>query len=303
MRPVKLTMSAFGPYAGIEIVDFSKLNDKNIFLITGPTGAGKTTIFDAISYALFGEASGSSRDKDSLRSDFALPETPTYVELEFGLRGNVYKITRFPQQEKKKSRGEGVVLKNSEAHLVLPDGDVIAKIGNVDEKINSILGINKNQFRQIVMLPQGEFRRLLEADSEEREGIFRKIFGTENFETIQRKLDEQKKVLYRKIADTKTQRDTHVKHIEPGDDELLIKLINAEDLNIIEIVNATSELIKKDEENRDKLDKEINNRRGEQEKIQKSLIEGEELNKKLKEKHELEQQLHRLQVPDRRHVR
>lgn len=290
MRPLKLTMSAFGPYAGVETIDFEKLNDKNIFLITGPTGAGKTTIFDAISYALFGEASGSSRDKDSLRSDFALLETPTYIDLEFGLRGKVYKITRFPQQERKKARGEGFVSKNSEAHLALPDGDIVTKVSNVDEKISGILGINKNQFRQIVMLPQGEFRKLLEADSEEREGIFRKIFGTETFETIQRKLDEQKKAIYRKIAETKTQRDTHVKHIEPGEDELLIKLINAEDLNIIEIVNGTTELIKKDEEDSKKLNEEVKELKIKQEKVQKSIVEGEEINKKLKEKYELEQQ-------------
>lgn len=290
MRPLKLTMSAFGPYAGVETIDFEKLKDKNIFLITGPTGAGKTTIFDALSYALFGEASGSSRDKDSLRSDFALPETATYIELEFGLRGKVYKITRFPQQERKKARGEGFVSKNSEAHLILPDGDIITKVNNVDEKISSILGINKNQFRQIVMLPQGEFRKLLEANSEEREGIFRKIFGTETFETIQRKLDDQKKAIYRKIAETKTQRDTHVKHIEPGEDELLIKLINAEDLNIIEIINETTDLIKKDEKGSKELNEEVKKVKLEQEKVQKSIVEGQEINKKLKEKQDLEKQ-------------
>lgn len=290
MRPLKLTMSAFGPYAGVETIDFGKLKGKNIFLITGPTGAGKTTIFDALSYALFGEASGSSRDKDSLRSDFALPETATYIELEFELRGKVYKITRFPQQEKKKTRGEGFVLKNSEAHLILPDGDIVTKVNNVDEKISSILGINKNQFRQIVMLPQGEFRKLLEANSEEREGIFRKIFGTETFEIIQRKLDDQKKSIYRKIEATKTQRDTHVKHIEPGEDELLIKLINAENLNIIEIVNETTDLIKKDDKAIKELIEEVKGLKSEQEKVQKSIVEGEEINKKIKEKYDLQRQ-------------
>lgn len=290
MRPLKLTMSAFGPYAGVETIDFGKLKDKNIFLITGPTGAGKTTIFDALSYALFGEASGSSRDKDSLRSDFALPETATYIELEFELREKVYKITRFPQQERKKARGEGFVSKNSEAHLILPEGDIVTKVNNVDEKISSILGINKNQFRQIVMLPQGEFRKLLEANSEEREGIFRKIFGTETFETIQRKLDEQKKVVYRKISETKTQRDTHIKHIEPGEDELLIKLINTEDLNIIEIVNETTDLIKKDEKSSKELNEEVKEIKIAQEKVQKSIVEGEEINKKIKEKHDLGKQ-------------
>lgn len=288
MKPLKIIMSAFGPYAGVEEVDFRKLQDKNIFLITGPTGAGKTTIFDAISYALFGEASGSNRDKDSLRSDFASQKTPTYVELEFELKGKEYKIIRYPQQERKRSRGEGFTFKSAEAYLDLPDGKVISKVNTVDENINSILGINKNQFRQIVMLPQGEFRKLLESDSTEREVIFRKIFGTEAFEAIQRKLDDEKKTLYKKISHTKTQRDTHVKHIEAYGDELLLKLINAEDLNINEIIDKTKELIKNDEENGKKLTVQIKNIKSNVEKLQKSIIKGEEINKKIREKDELE---------------
>ncbi|WP_027626258.1 AAA family ATPase [Clostridium lundense] len=288
MKPLKLIMSAFGPYAGVEEVDFRKLQDKNIFLITGPTGAGKTTIFDAISYALFGEASGTNRDKDGLRSDFALSETPTYVELEFELKGKEYKIIRYPQQERKRSRGEGFTFKSAEAYLYLPDEKVISKVNNVDENINNILGINKSQFRQIVMLPQGEFRKLLEADSTEREVIFRKIFGTQDFETIQRKLDDKKKCIYKKISNTKTQRDTHVKHIEAHGDEILLKLINAEDLNINEIIEKTKELIKNDEEYRKKLTSQIKNIKNDAEKLQKSIIEGEEINKKIKEKEDLQ---------------
>lgn len=288
MRPLKLKMSAFGPYAGIEEVDFKKLQDKNIFLITGPTGAGKTTIFDAISYALFGEASGSNRDKDSLRSDFASPDIPTYVELEFELKGKEYKIIRYPQQERKRSRGEGYTFKNAEAYLELSEGKVISKVNTVDENINRILGINKNQFRQIVMLPQGEFRKLLESDSSEREVIFRKIFGTQAFEAIQRKLEDEKKSLYKKISNAKTQRDTHVKHIEAYDDELLLKLINADDLNINEIIDKTNELIKRDERYGKDLAFEIKNLKCNVEKFQKSIVEGEEINKKLKEKEELQ---------------
>jgi DNA repair protein SbcC/Rad50 len=284
MRPLKLTMSAFGPYPSEEIIDFTNLKGKNIFLITGPTGAGKTTIFDAISYALFGEASGSSRDNDSLRSHFAEIDTLTYVELEFELRGEVYRVKRNPKQESKKLRGEGLRVKESDAEFQLPDGKLITQIKNVDDKISSILGINKNQFRQIVMLPQGEFRKLLEAESKEREVIFRKIFGTEAFQTIQMKLDNLQKFYYKKVEEGKTRRDTHVKHIQPGEDEALIRLINAKDLNIAAIVHNTEEVIIGDEEENKTLNEEIKKVKDNQEKLQKDIIEGNEINKRLQEK-------------------
>ena len=223
MRPIRLVMSAFGPYAKLQEIDFSRLNEQ-IFVISGPTGAGKTTIFDAISYALFGEASGSSRDKDSLRSDFAAPETETFVELEFLLRGERYTIKRSPQQQQKKQRGEGYTVKNADAQLEMPDGQLITRISAVDEKITELMGINKSQFKQIVMLPQGEFRKLLEAESNERELIFRKIFGTEAYALIQQKLDYKKKDLARAIHDLKLQLMTHVKHVECGQNETLSKL-------------------------------------------------------------------------------
>jgi DNA repair protein SbcC/Rad50 len=284
MRPLKLTMSAFGPYPSEETIDFTNLKEKNIFLITGPTGAGKTTIFDAISYALFGEASGSSRDNDSLRSHFAEIDTLTYVELEFELRGEVYRVKRNPKQESKKLRGEGYRIKESDAEFQLPDGKLVTQIKNVDDKISSILGINKNQFRQIVMLPQGEFRKLLEAESKEREVIFRKIFGTEAFQTVQMKLDNLQKDYYKKIEEGKTRRDTHVKHIQPGEDEVLIGLVNVKDLNIAAIVNKTDEVIIGDEDENKTLNEEIKKVKGNQEKLQKDIIEGNEINKRLQEK-------------------
>jgi exonuclease SbcC len=277
-------MSAFGPYPGEEIIDFRNLNNKNIFLITGPTGAGKTTIFDAISYVLFGEASGSSRDNDSLRSHFASQETITFVELEFELRGEIYIIKRSPKQETKKSRGEGFRIKESDAEITLPNGNIITKISNVDEKITNLLGINKNQFRQIVMLPQGEFRKLLEAESKEREVIFRKIFGTEAFQIIQQKLDNVQKDYYKKIKEGETKRSAHIKHIEAGEDEVLRRLINAEYLNIIEIANRTREIIFNDQEESRKLIEAVKTIKHEQEKLQKNIIEGNEVNKKLQDK-------------------
>lgn len=286
MRPIKLTMSAFGPYSGVEVIDFNKLKDKNIFLITGPTGAGKTTIFDAISFALFGEASGNSRDKDSLRSDFASIETTTYVELEFELRGKRYIVTRYPQQERKKIKGEGTIFKTAEAILKTPEGAVITKTNAVEEKINNIIGINKNQFRQIIMLPQGEFRKLLEAESKEREVIFRKIFGTEAFQIIQQKLDNLQKDYYKKIKDQETKRSVHIKNIDINGDESFFKLVNADYLNIIEIINKTKELLSIDEVEYKKLNESINLIKGDEINCQQKINKGEEINNKLKEKQE-----------------
>ena len=143
MRPLKLVMSAFGPYAKEEIIDFELLDGKNIFLITGPTGAGKTTIFDAISYALFGEASGSTRENDSLRSDFAASDRLTYVELDFEIRGERYHLRRVPQQLKPKVKGEGFTTQGAEAELVLPDDSVRTGAINVSNKINELLGIQE----------------------------------------------------------------------------------------------------------------------------------------------------------------
>lgn len=231
MKPLKLTMSAFGPYAGEQHIDFTLLREQ-IFVISGPTGAGKTTIFDAISFALFGEASGSSRDRDSLRSDFASSGTETYVELEFELKGRCYKIKRSPQQEQKKLRGEGYTVKNADAELLLSDGTLITKIANVDEKINELLGINKAQFKQIVMLPQGEFRKLLEADSADRELIFRKIFGTEGFAEIQRRLEDESKELTKAVHDIKTQLETHIRHVDSGENQSLEEARQAKNVNL-----------------------------------------------------------------------
>lgn len=290
MRPIKLTISAFGPYADTQTVDFSSLENKNIFLITGPTGAGKTTIFDAISFVLFGEASGSSRESDSLRSQFSSIDVPTYVEMEFELRGEKYKIKRNPRYERKKAKGEGLTIQEADAELVLPNGDVVTRVKPVDEKISNILGINKNQFRQIVMLPQGEFRKLLEADSKEREVIFRKIFGTEAFQSIQIKLAGIQKSCDAKIKESDTKRKTHIKHIEPGDDEILLKLLNAEYINVEEVINRTKEVLKKDKEENRKLNDAVKKIKVQEEEIQKKIVEGLEINKKLMDKEEIEKQ-------------
>ena len=221
MRPIKLTISAFGPYAQKQVIDFEELNGRNIFVISGKTGAGKTTIFDAISYALYGEASGESRETDSLRSHFADDAVETFVELEFELKGERYIVNRVPKQKKKKARGEGYTEKSADATLTLPDGKVITKVTNVTNKLIEILGITRDQFKQIVMLPQGEFKKLLLADSLEREGIFRKIFNTYDFEKIQVQLKESAIALSKNRNKSKDEIQTNLKNIKGEHDIVL----------------------------------------------------------------------------------
>lgn len=221
MRPIKLTISSFGPYASKQVIDFEELKGRNIFVISGKTGAGKTTIFDAISYALYGEASGESRETDSLRSHFADDNTETYVELEFELRGEKYTVNRVPKQKKKKARGEGYTEKSADATLTLPDGKVITKVKNVTDKIIEILGITREQFKQIVMLAQGEFKKLLLADSVEREGIFRKIFNTYDFEKIQAELKDKAANLSKNRTKSKHEMEINLKNIK-GEHDIVI---------------------------------------------------------------------------------
>ena len=190
MRPVRLTMSAFGPYAEETVVDFSLLGESGLYLITGDTGAGKTTIFDAITFALFGEASGSARDAKTFRSKYALPDVPTKVCLVFSYGNAEYTVERNPEYERKKTRGEGVTKETANAQLTMPDGSVVTKVKDVNDAIRTILGVDRSQFMQIAMIAQGDFRKILLAPTEERIGIFQKLFRTKNFATLQERLKE-----------------------------------------------------------------------------------------------------------------
>lgn len=197
MRPVKLTIQAFGPYARKNVLDFEKLGNQGIYLVTGDTGAGKTTIFDAITYALYGEASGKYRKSEMFRSKYADGSTDTFVELEFSLKGKNYAVKRIPRYERPKVRGDGTTLQNESAELKLPDGRIISKTTEVTKEIEEILGVTKEQFTQIAMIAQGDFLKLLLASTEERIGIFRQIFGTEKFEILQRQINEDFKAINR----------------------------------------------------------------------------------------------------------
>ncbi len=195
MKPLHVVMSAFGPYAGKVVLPLRQIGSEGLFLITGDTGAGKTTIFDAIAFALFDGASGSARTVDTLRSDFAAGDTKTYVELEFLHKGKTYKVTRNPKYERPKKNGTGNTYENADAALILPGGAVITGNHKVTEKIVELLGIDFKQFKQIAMIAQGEFLKLLLADSNERAGIFRKVFNTDIYLTIQDMLKRREREL------------------------------------------------------------------------------------------------------------
>ena len=197
MRPLKLTIAGFGPYAGVQTLDFESLGKNGLYLITGDTGAGKTTIFDAITFALFGEASGNGRDPGMLRSKYALATDPSYVELTFRYGEKDYTVRRNPEYERAKLSGTGTTRQAADAQLTLPDGSLVTKIKEVDRAIRDIIGLSREQFAQVAMISQGEFRKLLQADTKERQKIFRDIFGTGLYVTLQNRLRERAADVYR----------------------------------------------------------------------------------------------------------
>lgn len=174
MRPIKLTLSAFGPYASKTVIDMDRLGKSGLYLITGDTGAGKTTIFDAIVFALYGGASGSSRQTGLFRSKYADAETPTFVELEFDYGGEIYTVRRNPEYTRPTKRGGGVTTESPDATLIRPDGTVVTKIKEVTREITELIGVDGDQFTQIAMIAQGDFLRLLLAPTAVRGAVFRK---------------------------------------------------------------------------------------------------------------------------------
>ena len=201
MKPMHLTMSAFGPYAGKVDVPLSDLGESGLYLICGDTGAGKTTIFDAITFALYGSTSGTVRDVASLRSDFADADTETYVELTFSYRGGTYRIRRKPSYFRPKKRGEGMTREASAVEFDRPDGPPLTKDSDVNRAVTELLGIDRDQFSQIAMIAQGDFRKLLTASTKERASIFRKLFSTGWCLDLQQELEKRRKTLQRAYDD------------------------------------------------------------------------------------------------------
>lgn len=285
MRPLKITMSAFGPYAGEVTLDMQKLGKSGIYLITGDTGAGKTTIFDAISYALYGEASGNYRENTTLRSKYASADTPTFVELEFEYNNEIYKINRNPEYPRPNKRGEGFTKQSANAELVMPDGSVITKIKEVSAKVEEIIGINKNQFSQIAMIAQGDFRKLLNCETNERSKIFRKIFKTEPYHNIEIKLSSLFNELKRNREKEKSGIEQYINQLKCNEnDTLSIELERAKsgDVLIEDVIKLAGEIINKDTLEYTKTQKNIESINEEIKKINSNikLYENQEATKK-----------------------
>ena len=285
MRPLKITMSAFGPYAGEVTLDMQKLGKSGIYLITGDTGAGKTTVFDAISYALYGEASGNYRENTTLRSKYASADTPTFVELEFEYNNEIYKINRNPEYPRPNKRGEGFTKQSANAELVMPVGSVITKIKEVSAKVEEIIGINKNQFSQIAMIAQGDFRKLLNCETNERSKIFRKIFKTEPYHNIEIKLSSLFNELKRNREKEKSGIEQYINQLKCNEnDTLSLELERAKsgDVLIEDVIKLAGEIINKDTLEYTKTQKNIESINEEIEKINSNikLYENQEATKK-----------------------
>lgn len=285
MRPLKITMSAFGPYAGEVTLDMQKLGKSGIYLITGDTGAGKTTVFDAISYALYGEASGNYRENTTLRSKYASADTPTFVELEFEYNNEIYKINRNPEYPRPNKRGEGFTKQSANAELVMPDGSVITKIKEVNAKVEEIIGINKNQFSQVAMIAQGDFRKLLNCETNERSKIFRKIFKTEPYHNIEIKLSSLFNELKRNREKEKSGIEQYINQLKCNEnDTLSLELERAKsgDVLIEDVIKLAGEIINKDTLEYTKTQKNIESINEEIEKINSNikLYENQEATKK-----------------------
>lgn len=274
MRPLLLKMSAFGPYAGNTVIEFDKLGDKGLYLICGDTGAGKTTIFDAICYALFGEASGRLRDVSMLRSKYADDLTPTEVELLFLHNDKEYRIVRNPEYYRPSKRGGGLTKQPQDACLYMPDGNVISKAKDVNKAVEELLSLNCDQFFQISMIAQGSFRELLISDTNTRQKIFRELFKTGFYLTLQDKLSEARKEISDKVSDSKKSIEQYVRDIMVDEDDvLLIDVENAKSGLMLteDIIELIVSLIDKDEaianDNENKL-KTVN---GELERVNSSI--------------------------------
>ena len=260
MRPLDLKISAFGPYAGMTEIHMDELGEKGLYLITGDTGAGKTTIFDAICFALYGEASGPNRDPGMLRSKYADDSTPTEVELVFSHCGKEYTIKRNPEYMRAKKNKEGLTKQNADAQLLMPNGTVITKVGAVTGAVEDLLGVNRDQFSQIAMLAQGDFLKLLLADTRTRMEIFRELFKTEKYTELQKKFDERLKEVRDRYDEGKRSIAQYIAGIQVDKDDVLsldVEKARAGEMTVEDVLVLLDKLTGQDIKTKDEINGEL----------------------------------------------
>ncbi len=283
MKPLKLVINAFGPYIDKTEIDFTNFGENGLYLITGETGAGKTTIFDALSFALFGQASGSTRSSHSMRSDFAKENNISYVDLDFLSNGEKYSVHR-ECAYKRTNRNGNITNVSEKAELKQPNGIILSTLSDVNDALNDILGIDKNQFAQIVMIAQGEFQKFLLASTREKEIIFRKIFKTYFYQNFQMKLSEMYKEKAGEKEDISLLLNKDIRNINPNNEELK-DLINNEKAiyNLEELLKVLDACVKADEKENKEFDKKSKSIQTEIEKLIKEKEKAEAVHNDKKE--------------------
>ena len=287
-------MSAFGPYAGKTELELDKLGTGGIYLITGDTGAGKTTIFDAITYALFGCASGDNRDASMLRSKYAGPSTPTQVELVFEYAGKEYYIKRNPDYERPKLHGDGVTVEKAYAELRYPDGRVVTKLKDVNKAVTDIMGIDRSQFTRIAMIAQGDFLKLLLASTEERKKIFQKLFRTQEYSLLQDKLKSEATKLSREYESLSESRKQYIDSVVLKEDGVLsLEMKKARDgeMPVNEVITLVETIIENDSKADSEYDEKLKKIEAGLERITAELTRAQAVDKAKKSKALYEAQL------------
>ncbi len=260
MRPLKLTMSAFGPYAGETVIDMEMLGEQGLYLIAGDTGAGKTTIFDAICFALYGEASGNDRTSEMFRSQYAKKDTPTFVELVFTHLGKEYKINRNPAYKRPAKRGDKMTDEKADAALYMPDGRIITKMNLVTAEVVNILGITREQFAQIAMIAQGDFMKLLLADTKTRQSIFRDLFKTGPYQKVQAQMAADLKAVEDEYERTCGDIKIYIDSIDADEDSeryAEVKKAKAGEMPTAEILVLLKEMLEQDEMFKNETDRKL----------------------------------------------
>ncbi len=286
MRPLKLTISAFGPYASEQVIDMARLGTGGVYLITGDTGAGKTTIFDAITFALYGDPSGTVRDPSMLRSKYADPQTPTFVELVFEYGGNEYTVRRNPKYDRPKLRGSGFTTQDADAHMIFPDGRIVAKSTEVTAAVQELLGIDRNQFSQIAMIAQGDFQKLLLTSTVDRGNIFRQIFKTAPYHRLQERLKAEAAALRNRYSELRTSVSQYISGAvcPSGDeDESLLESARAGELDGKSTLELLDRLIAQDEARHTETSQQLESVETELKKSNRLLGRAQELDKARKE--------------------